>query len=201
MYAHVIIGLECETEAMWQQTVNELVALEIDGIKFHNLHVIRNIELAQEYAQHPFELMDEYTYAESLIELLHLIPSHIPIIRLATDTPDSELIAPLWHMSKAHFGEYIAQTMRYRGIQEAAAYFGKTTPLLEGDMPRKTLLSDGSVTFFGTNRIEIIIIQKAGAYRQARELFIEQSHLGERLTKRRCNAFRDWFLGCVHFVL
>lgn len=180
VYAHVIIGLECETEAMWQQTVNELVALEIDGIKFHNLHVIRNTELAQEYAQHPFELMDEYTYAETLIKLLRLIPSHIPIIRLATDTPDSELIAPLWHISKAHFGEYIAKTMRYRGITQGD--FGKTTPLLEDDMSHKTLLSDRSVTFWSKTYRDYYH-PKAGAYRQAWELFIEQSHLSERLTK------------------
>jgi radical SAM protein (TIGR01212 family) len=180
VYAHVIIGLKGETEAMWQQTVRELVALEIDGIKFHNLHVIRNTELAQEYAQTPFELMDEYTYAEALIKLLRLIPSHIPIIRLATDTPESELIAPLWHISKAHFGEYIAQTMRYRGITQGDG--GKTTPLLESDMPRKTLLSDGSVSFWNKTYRDYYHPQ-SGAYRQARELFIAQSRLSERLTK------------------
>jgi len=180
VYAHVIIGLEHETETMWQQTVRELVALGIDGIKFHNLHVIRGTQLAQEYAQTPFELMDEYTYAEALIKLLRLIPSHIPIIRLSTDTPDKELIAPFCHMSKAHFGEYIAQTMHYRGIIQGD--FGKTTPLLEGDMPNKTLLSDGSVTFWN-KQYHDYYHPKAGAYRQAWELFIAQSHLNERLEK------------------
>lgn len=180
VYAHVIIGIEHETEVMWQQTVRELVALKIDGIKFHNLHVIRDTQLAFEYAQTPFELMDEYAYAEALIKLLRFIPPHIPIIRLATDTPDKELIAPLWRMSKARFGEYIAQTMRYRGITQGD--FGKTRPSLEGDIPQTTLLSDGSVTFWNKEYRDYYH-PKAGAYRQARELFIAQSHLSERLQK------------------
>jgi len=31
-----------------------------------------------------------------LIYLLQLIPKHIPILRIATDTPDKDLIAPIW---------------------------------------------------------------------------------------------------------
>lgn len=180
VYAHVMIGLERETEAMWEQTVRELVVLKIDGIKFHNLHVIRNTELADTYAQKPFPLLDEYAYAEALIALLRLVPSHIPIIRLSTDTPDSELIAPLWHMNKGQFVNYIAKTMVLRGIVQGEAVEPK---LLKKGTPLKTIaLEDGSITAWNPTYRDYYH-PKSGAYRQAKELFIASSQLGERLKK------------------
>ena len=180
VYAHLIIGLEGENEAMWQASVKELVELKIDGIKFHNLHVIRNTELAQAYEKNPFPLLDEYAYAEALIALLRLVPSHIPIIRLSTDTPDKERIAPLWHMSKGQFGNYIVQTMALRGIVQGEAvephHLKKETPL-------KTIaLEDGSITAWN-HTYRDYYHPKAGAYRQAKELFIVGSQLAERLQK------------------
>jgi len=181
VYAHVIIGLEGETEVMWQQTVSELVTLQIDGIKFHNLHVIRNTELAHTYAQKPFALLNEYAYAEALIKLLRLIPSHIPIIRLSTDTPNKELIAPLWQMHKGQFGEYIIQTMRYRGITQGDWVEHKATQ--NDEVPPKPIrLEDGSVSMWNKHYSDYYH-PKAGAYRQAQELFIECSTLKERLKK------------------
>jgi len=180
VYAHVIIGLPNETEAMWQQTVMELVNLNIDGIKFHHLHVIRGTQLAREYAQTPFPLLGEYAYAEALIDLLRMVPSRIPIIRLATDTPDSELIAPLWHMSKGQFGEYIAETMQYRGISQ-----GDLVEKVHQNMdeiPLKVGKKDGNPTFW-SQKYRDYYHPKAGAYVQAKELFIAQSELQVRLEK------------------
>jgi radical SAM protein (TIGR01212 family) len=180
VYAHVIIGLERETEAMWQQTVRELVALQIDGIKFHHLHVIRGTQLAREYAQTPFPLLGEYAYAEALIALLRIVPSRIPIIRLATDTPDSELIAPLWHMSKGQFGEYIAETMQYRGVSQGDLV-EKVHQKMD-EIPLKVGKNDGNPTFW-SQKYRDYYHPKAGAYRQAWELFIAKSELKERLEK------------------
>ena len=180
VYAHLIIGLEGENEAMWQASVKELVELKIDGIKFHNLHVIRNTELAQAYEKNPFPLLDEYAYAEALIALLRLVPSHIPIIRLSTDTPDKERIAPLWHMSKGQFGNYIVQTMALRGIVQGEAI---EPCLLKKEAPLKTIaLEDGSITAWN-HAYRDYYHPKAGAYRQAKELFIAGSQLDERLKK------------------
>lgn len=144
VYAHLIIGLPNETPAMWKESVQGLVDAGIDGIKFHNLHIIHNTDLAREYAKNPFALLNEYEYAEALMELLRTIPSHIPILRLATDTPDEELVAPKWHMAKGQFGEYVTQSMRYRGIaqRDLTMY-----PCIQYSpkMDTHILLEDGSV--------------------------------------------------------
>ncbi len=184
VYAHLIIGLPHETPALWKESVQGLVDAGIDGIKFHNLHVIENTDLAREFSQNPFALLSEYEYAEALIELLRFIPSHIPILRLATDTPEHELIAPKWHMAKGQFGEYVAQTMRYRGIRQGDLV--EKQPEESYEIPQKISLEDGSTTFW--NEIyRDYYHPKAGAYRQAKELFCAHSNLKARLEKSDVN--------------
>lgn len=190
VYAHLIIGLPHETPAMWKESVQGLVDAGIDGIKFHNLHIIQNTDLAREYAKNPFALLNEYEYAEALMELLRIIPSHIPILRLATDTPDHELIAPQWHMAKGQFGEYVAQSMRYRGITQGDLL---ENPCEQSDeMPLKIDLKDGSVTLWN-ERYHDYYHPKAGAYKQANELFMETSDLKARLKKSDINLLEIGF--------
>ena len=181
VYAHLIIGLPNETPAMWKESVQGLVDAGIDGIKFHNLHIIHNTDLAREYAKNPFALLNEYEYAEALMELLRTIPSHIPILRLATDTPDEELVAPKWHMAKGQFGEYVVQSMHYRGIVQGDLTISpfKSHATSKGS---PVLLDDGSVTLWN-KRYHDYYHPKSGAYRQAKELFIEKSDLRNRLKK------------------
>lgn len=181
VYAHLIIGLPHETPAMWKESVQGLVDAGIDGIKFHNLHIIQNTDLAREYAKNPFALLSEYEYAEALMELLRIIPSHIPILRLATDTPDRELIAPQWHRTKGQFGEYVVQSMRYRGIVQGDLAISLVRSHSCNEVS-PILLDDGSTTLWNQTYRDYYH-PKSGAYRQAKELFIETSDLENRLKK------------------
>lgn len=190
VYAHLIIGLPHETPVMWKESVQGLVDAGIDGIKFHNLHIIQNTDLAREYAKNPFALLSEYEYAEALMELLRTIPSHIPILRLATDTPDHELIAPQWHMAKGQFGEYVAQSMCYRGITQGDLV---ENPCEQSDeMPLKIDLKDGSVTLWNESYRDYYH-PRAGAYKQANELFLKTSDLKARLEKSDVNLLEIGF--------
>ncbi|KFL34100.1 radical SAM protein [Sulfurospirillum sp. SCADC] len=190
VYAHLIIGLPNENLEMWKQSLKGLVDAGIDGIKFHNLHIIEKTDLAREYAQTPFALLNEYAYAEALIELLRYIPSTIPILRLATDTPAYELIAPTWHMAKGQFGEYIAQTMRYRGIKQGDLVESKCEE--SDEIPQKIDLKDGSSTLWNETYHDYYH-PKAGAYTQAETLFLEKSDLKARLEKGDVNLLEIGF--------
>jgi len=190
VYAHLIIGWPNENLEMWKQSVKGLADAGIDGIKFHNLHIIENTDLAREYAQTPFALLSEYEYAEALIELLRLTPSSLPILRLATDTPTHELIAPKWHMAKGQFGEYVAQTMRYRGIKQGDLVESKREESYE--IPQKIDLKDGSSTLWNETYHDYYH-PKAGAYTQAKTLFLEKSDLKARLEKGDVNLLEIGF--------
>jgi len=158
VYAHVIIGFEGEQRVDWTKTVKRLVDLKVDGFKFHNLHIIKNTALYEEYKKREFKTYNEYEYAEELIHLLRLIPKNIPILRIATDTPNKDLIAPVWHMQKGQFNEYIKKTMQFR--------FGKSN------------VSNN----FWSKKYKDYYYPKCGATKQARELFINESNLEQKLT-------------------
>jgi len=161
IFAHIIVGLPGETRIDWTSTTEQLVALQVNGIKIHNLHIIKNTALHVEFQNSPFKILNEYEYAEELIHLLRLIPKHIPILRFNTDTPDKDLIAPIWHMQKGQFSEYINETMKYR--------FGK---------------SDVTEALWSP-RYKAYYYPKSGAKRQAHELFIKHSELKKRLTCKK----------------
>lgn len=178
VYAHIIVGLPNEERKDWLNGVDELVKLNIDGIKIHNLHIIKNTHLAQQYNKEPFETFGEYEYAEELMEILRHIPSSIPILRLATDTPNRELIAPLWKMHKGQFGEYIAKTMRYRGIKQGD--WVEKQPKISYEIHKTISLKDGSTTFWNKNYHDYYH-PKEGAITQAQKLFMQNSELEKRL--------------------
>ena len=52
---HIIIGLPGEGEADAVETTRQAVAAGTDGVKFHLLHVLRNTDLAKDYAAGRFQ--------------------------------------------------------------------------------------------------------------------------------------------------
>lgn len=108
---HVILGLPGETEEDFIDTACDIAQEDFAAIKIHNLHIIKGSSLADSYTKEPFDLMDEHEYAKALIDFLRIIPAHIGIMRINTDTPPDELIAPKWSMSKGQFKDFVVKTM------------------------------------------------------------------------------------------
>ena len=111
---HLIVGLPGESKEDFIETAKIISKLPIHAIKFHNLHLIKNTILYEEYQKKSFTLLNEYEYGEILMEMLRYIPANIPIIRIITDTLDDELVLPKWEMSKGEFISYIIKQMNYR---------------------------------------------------------------------------------------
>lgn len=179
VFAHLIIGFPNEKMHHYERSVDALVKLGIDGIKFHNLHIIKDTALAQSYLHQPFHTLNEYEYAEVVMHLIRRIPSDIPIMRLATDTPERHLIAPHWQMPKGQFGSYITQSMIRRCIKQGDFY---EIVAINNEIPPFVELKDGSTTFF-SKEFSDYYHPKSGAHQQAEQLFIRKSQIEERLKK------------------
>jgi radical SAM protein (TIGR01212 family) len=113
---HIIIGLPGENPEHFYKTASQLSRLPIQAIKIHNLHIIRGTQMATDYATNPFPVYDEHDYAEVLIDVLRRLRPDIGILRLNTDTPKQDLIAPRWHMVKTQFLSYLEKQMRATGV-------------------------------------------------------------------------------------
>lgn len=123
--AHVILGLPGETSEHWQGTADTLAHLPITGIKIHNLHVIKGTALARQFASTPFPVLNEGNYAAALIEFIRRLPPWVVIVRINTDTPEDQLVAPRWEMKKGQFRDHTVRLMRAGGHRQGDLFRGQ----------------------------------------------------------------------------
>lgn len=97
---HIINGLPGETKKMMINTAKFLNDLDIDGIKIHMLHVIKNTPLADIYLARPFPILTKDEYIDIVVSQLEVLKPKIVIHRLTGDPKKEDLIAPDWVLKK-----------------------------------------------------------------------------------------------------
>lgn len=114
LIVHVILGLPGETTEQMYETIRFLNAQPISGIKLQLLHVLKNTDLAADYAAGKFEVFSFDFYVNLVIDLLERLSPHIVIHRLTGDGPKNLLIAPKWSLDKRKVLNTIHHEMRIR---------------------------------------------------------------------------------------
>ena len=104
---HLILGLPGETQDMMVQTTKEVVLAGTDGIKFQLLHVLKDTDLADDYAAGKFECLTLEEYAQVLKACLSVVPNSVVIHRITGDGAKKDLIAPLWSADKKAVLKYL----------------------------------------------------------------------------------------------
>ena len=93
---HVILGLPNETEEDMLSTVRHVVNSGCKGIKLQLLHVLKNTDLASDYAEGKFRTMEMDEYLHILKKCVSILPEDMVVHRLTGDGAKKDLIAPLW---------------------------------------------------------------------------------------------------------
>ncbi len=119
---HIIIGLPGETEEMIYDTVRYLADMRIDGIKLQLLHVLESTDLADEYKQGKFEVLDMDKYIDILENCIMLLPPETVIHRLTGDGAKKDLIAPMWSADKKRVLNTINRRFREDGVSQASRF-------------------------------------------------------------------------------
>ena len=104
---HIILGLPGETPEMAVQTTKAAVAAGTDGIKFHLLHVLKNTDLAEEYAKGKFDTLTLEEYGTWLKACVDVLPDNVVVHRITGDGAKRDLIAPLWSGDKKRVLNYL----------------------------------------------------------------------------------------------
>lgn len=97
---HIINGLPGETKEDMLETVKYLNNLNINGIKIHMLHIIKDTDLADYYKKQPFHILTKEEYIDIVISQLELLNPKIVIHRITGDPKKEDLIAPDWLLKK-----------------------------------------------------------------------------------------------------
>lgn len=97
---HVINGLPYETKEMMVETIKYINSLDIQGVKIHMLHILKNTKLAEIYEKERFHIISKEEFIEIVCEQLQHLREEIVIHRLSGDPNIDELIAPTWVIKK-----------------------------------------------------------------------------------------------------
>lgn len=116
---HIINGLPYETKEMMIDTVKYLNNLDIQGIKIHMLHILKNTDLYDMYEKEKFHVLSRDEYVSIVCEQLRYLREEIVINRITGDPKEDDLVEPTWLIKK--FGvlneidKYMAKYDIYQG--------------------------------------------------------------------------------------
>ena len=97
---HLILGFPTETRDEILQTPALLNRAGIDGVKLHNLHVIKSTVLERIYLSGAFELLTREAYVALAADFLERLAPEIVIHRLTGETYRDLTVAPDWSINK-----------------------------------------------------------------------------------------------------
>ena len=98
--AHMILGLPGETQGMMLESARFLNAERVWGVKIHNLHVLRDTELAAQHARGEIAIPSIGEYAAWVADFLEELDPGIVVHRVNGHSPRHLTIAPVWSVNK-----------------------------------------------------------------------------------------------------
>jgi len=119
---HIINGLPYETKEMMLETAKYISNLDIQGIKIHMLHILKNTLLADMYEKEKFHVLSREEYVDIVCDQLELLREDIVIHRITGDPNPNDLIEPSWLIKKFGVLNEIDKEMNKRETYQGSKY-------------------------------------------------------------------------------
>lgn len=97
---HTILGLPGEDESCMLKTIDYVAHKDVQGIKIHLLHVMKNTPLEKLFNEGNMQFMTEENYVNLICKAITRLPKNMVIHRLTGDAPRNLLIEPKWSLKK-----------------------------------------------------------------------------------------------------
>jgi len=168
--AHLILGLPGEERADYLTTAKRIGELPFSAVKIHNLLVLRGTKLEKMYERDEISVMNEYEYAAELDAVIRALPDNFMLMRISSEAPESQIVAPKWWMKKGQFlSAFISFFEQGGSTNENAAnrFFACKT-------------SDGSYTLYHP-RYKQHFHSLAGAWEESFKKYIEPCRVRQKL--------------------
>jgi radical SAM protein (TIGR01212 family) len=128
---HVILGFPGESRREMLATTHLLNRLGIDGVKLHNLHVIKDTVLENLYRRGEIPLLSRGEYVSLLVDFLELLRPEIILHRLSGETYRAITVAPEWSIDKMGVHNAIQKELETRDTWQGRL-FSSVEPSLAG---------------------------------------------------------------------
>lgn len=122
---HTIFGLPGETKEDMIGTVKYISKLDIQGVKFHLLHLLKDTPLVKLYESGNLKFLDIEEYVELICEAITLLPPNMVVHRLTGDAPRNLLIGPMWSLKKWEVLNAIDKKMKEDNLHQGLNFNNK----------------------------------------------------------------------------
>ncbi|MBU5592178.1 TIGR01212 family radical SAM protein [Clostridium sp. MSJ-4] len=117
---HTIFGLPKENEEDMLNTIRYVSNLDIQGIKFHLLHLMKDTPLVKLYERGDLKFLTMDNYVDLIAQSIAMLPRNVVIHRLTGDAPRDLLIEPMWSLKKWEvlntIDSYLEKENLYQGL-------------------------------------------------------------------------------------
>lgn len=119
--AHCLAGLPGEKPGGLLRQIEEVRRAGCEGIKFHQLMVLRRTKLAHEWMNGDIELLDDQQYIAMVADALEMLPPEVIVHRLVAEAPAEEYLAPKPWPGRQKVHSEIEKELRKRGNFQGSA--------------------------------------------------------------------------------
>lgn len=122
--AHLIFGLPGESPRSMLEGAVRLCDLPIEVLKLHQLQIIRDTRLADEYLADPsaFRLYSLDEYLDFVVEVIEHIRPDVYLERFVNQAPEEFLLAPKWGVKNFEFVAKLEKRLRERDAWQGKKY-------------------------------------------------------------------------------
>ena len=122
---HLILGFPGESREEMLATSQLLNRLDINGVKLHNLHVIKDTVLERLYHDGHVPLLSREQYVDLVIDFLELANPAMVVHRLSGETYRAITVAPDWSVDKLGVHNAIYKAMESRDTWQGRLFPGE----------------------------------------------------------------------------
>ena len=119
---HIMFGFPGEDREQILETVKILNEVQTNGVKLHNLLIVRDTLLASMYEQNPFKLLSFDEYVSLICDFIERLNPNVICERLYAITPAEYLIAPQWQRSPTQVVDAVNVEFARRGTKQGIFY-------------------------------------------------------------------------------
>lgn len=119
---HLIFGLPGETREQMLETVRQVAACGVDGVKIHQLCIYKGTPMEADFRAQRLPVLEEDYYVDLVCDAIELLPPEMVIMRLVAEGSQEELIAPSWAFEKFRIMEKIDAELMRRGTKQGSKF-------------------------------------------------------------------------------
>ncbi len=116
--AQLVIGLPGSSPPDVAADARELARSNANGVKLHNLHVVRGTRLEEEWRRGEVRLQTMEEYANDVVRFLERVPPGVVVHRLTGEAPRDMTAAPEWSLRKGEVLRRIEEIMAARDTRQ-----------------------------------------------------------------------------------